>query len=397
MVPSSVLRIGVVGTGFIARHFIWSLDRHHGHAVGRVLTRRAPDDLIDFPRRERLTTSLGEVLEHSDVILECTGDPIYATDVVAAAVEAGVPVVTMNAEFHVTAGSYFVGKGLISEAEGDQPGCQAALHEEILELGFEPLVFGNLKGFLNHDPTLEDMTFWGRKQGITLPMVTAFTDGTKLQIEQALVANGLGATIGATGLLGPAGDDLKIAADRLASAAEAIGAPIADYVLSPKLPHGVFLVGKHDSRQQAALRYLRLGDGPYYLILKNNIFVHLEILKTIKRLVNDGRILLDNSDIPSVSVAAVAKRDMRAGERIPYGIGSFDVRGEAVRITDYPGHLPIGLLYGGVIRHPLRRGDILTMTDVDLPESLALKAWKSVETRVLGVLDNPEGSDLRRA
>ena len=39
------------------------------------------------------------------------------------------------------------------------------------------------------------MLHWSRRNGISLPMVTAFTDGTKLQIEQALVANGLGATI----------------------------------------------------------------------------------------------------------------------------------------------------------------------------------------------------------
>lgn len=397
MYPPTVLRIGVVGTGFVAKHFIWALDRHRGYRLSRALTRRHPDDCGGFPRRDLLTNSLGEVLEHSDVLLECTGDPIFATDVVAAAMAAGVPVVTMNAEFHVTAGSYFVGKGLLSEAEGGQPGCQAALHEEALELGFEPMVFGNLKGYLNHAPTLEDMTFWAGKQGISLPMVTSFTDGTKVQIEQALVANGLGTTIGATGLLGPMEDDLKLAADRLASAAEAIGSPIADYVLSPKLPHGVFVVGKHDQRQQVALKYLKLGDGPYYLLLKNNIFVHLEILKTINRLVGEGRTLLDNSDAPTVSVAAVAKRDIRSGERLPYGIGSFDVRGEAVRIADYPGHLPIGLLYGGAVRRPVRRGDILTLADVDLPESLALKAWQAIEARVLGGFDHPEGGALRRA
>ena len=45
-------------------------------------------------------------------------------------VRAGRPVVTMDSELQVTTGSYFVGQGYITEADGDQPGCLARLHEE---------------------------------------------------------------------------------------------------------------------------------------------------------------------------------------------------------------------------------------------------------------------------
>ena len=138
--------------------------------------------------------------------------------------------------------------------------------------------------------------------GISLPMVTSFTDGTKVQIEQAFVANGLGAEVAKPGLLGVPDDDLRTGGTALAEAAEKLGHPISDYVLSLKLPHGVFIVGKHDPRQKGALRYLKFGDGPYYVVLKHNIFVHLEILRTIKRVVNQGRILLDNSARPVASV-----------------------------------------------------------------------------------------------
>ncbi|QQP88068.1 hypothetical protein IGS68_18640 [Skermanella sp. TT6] len=377
------IRIGVVGTGFISSHFIMALDRQKGFTASRVLTRRPIEGCAGFPRPELLTNSLADLIENSDVVLECTGDAIHATDVVAAALSANLPVVTMNSEFHITAGSYFVGKGLVTEAEGDQPGDQAALREDALEMGFEPLVYGNIKGFLNHDPTLEDMTYWGNRSGISLPMVTSFTDGTKVQIEQAFVANGLGAEIAKPGLLGVPEDDLKAGGTQLAEAADRLGKPISDYILSLKLPHGVFIVGKHDPRQKGALRYLKLGDGPYYVILKHNIFVHLEILKTIKRVVNERRILLDNSAAPVASVCTVVKRDLKPGDRIASGIGSFDVRGEAVRIADTVGHVPIGLLADAVITRPLKRGDIIRMDDVELPDSLALRAWKEIERSVL--------------
>ena len=180
------IRIGVVGTGFIGNHFVMSLDRHDGYSANRVLTRRPVDDVAGFPE-STLTNSIDELVDNVDVVVECSGDPIWATDVVNSAVESGVPVVTMNTEFHITTGSAFVGRGLVTEAAGDQPGCLAVLHEEAMAMGFRPIGYGNMKGFLNLDPTPDDMRYWGAKQGISLSMVTSFTDGTKVQAEQILV------------------------------------------------------------------------------------------------------------------------------------------------------------------------------------------------------------------
>ena len=377
------VRIGVVGSGFLARHFVLAAARHRGYSVTKVLTRRPVARCSDFPLQSELTNSVGALIDSSDVVLECSGDPIHAADVIAAALDAGLPVVTMNTEFHVTVGSYFAGRGVLTEAEGDQPGCQAALKEEAEELGFRPLVYGNMKGFQNLAPTRKEMRYWGEKQGISLPMVTSFTDGTKLQFEQALVANGLGADIAQSGLIGPEEDDLRTAAGMLAQRAEEIGFPISDYVLSPKLPHGVFVVGTHDSCQQLALQYFKLGEGPYYVLQKTNIFVHLEIMKTIRQVVETGRVLLNNSARPKVSVAAVAKKRLQIGTKVAVGIGSFEVRGVAVRMREHRGHLPIGLMQDAVLRRRVEPGDVLSLDDVDLQDSLALRAWLDTEGRVV--------------
>lgn len=379
-----VAAIGMVGTGWVAHHFVFALEKHDDLSISRVLTRRRPDDCGAFSAQSLLTNEFDDLLESSDVIFECSGDPIYATDLIDRALKASVPVVTLNAEFHVTAGSYFAGKGLISEAEGDQPGSQAALKEEVEELGFEPLVYGNMKGFLNRHPTPEDMDYWSKRQGISLPMVTSFTDGTKLQIEQTLVANGLGATIAQSELLGPADDDLDAVGKMFAERAKEIGQPISDYLVSGKLPHGVFIVGENDPRQKEVLQYLKLGEGPYYLMQKPAILVHLEVPKTIRRVLHQKTPLLDNSAVPRVSVATVAKRDLSPGDRIEHGIGSFDVRGIAVRIAENAGHVPIGLVENAVIKRNVSRDDIINFDDIELPECLALKAWQETEARVIG-------------
>jgi len=271
----------------------------------------------------------------------------------------------------------------LSEAHGDQPGCQAALMEEALELGFTPLVLGNMKGFLNHTPTDKDMRYWAKRNGISLPMVTSFTDGTKLQIEQVLVANGCGSTIARTGLLGPAMDDLRAAGNVLANEAKNLGAAISDYVLSSALPHGVFVVAEHGDDQHDCLRYFKLGDGPYYVLQKPNIFVHLEIVRTLTRVVDRGLPLLNNSSHPSASVAAVAKHALKPGQKIAKAIGSFELRGVAVKIDEYVGHVPIGLIENAVIRTPVAAGDVLSFDDVEIPESLALKAWCEIEAQAL--------------
>ena len=82
-------------------------------------------------------------------------------------------------------------------------------------------------------------------------------------------------------------------------------------------------------------------------------------------------------------MAAVAKRMLTRGTRIGVGIGSFDVRGVAVRIVENVNHVPIGLVQTAVIRRTIEPEQILSFEDVELRESLALSAWLSTRKKVL--------------
>lgn len=379
---SQPISIGVIGTGFVAKHFVMELLRRPAYRLSHVLTRR-PVEEVTFPTPQKLTNDVELLVRDADIVFECSGDVNFAATTVPVALAAKKPVMTLNPEFHVTVGSAFVDQGYLTEAEGDQPGCQAALFEEAVQLGFSPLVFGNMKGFLNRTPTEEDMAFWGEKQGISMPMVTSFTDGTKLQVEQALVANGLGGDIAQEELLGPEMDDLQAASDLMAAKAQELGRPIADYVLSRKLPHGVFIVATHDGQQVDALRYLKMGEGPYYVIQRNNIFVHLEAFKTLARIVEGKAPLLTNSSKPEISVAAVAKRQLNPGTFIERGCGSFDLRGVCVRISDHPNHLPIGLADRIKLNRIIEPGQVLTIDDVEMPMTAARQAWDKITSGLI--------------
>ncbi len=382
-------RVGVIGSGFIGKGLVKALNLMDDMEVIKVMTRTRIDGRSDFPYPDLLTNSIEDCIEHSDVIVECTGDVLFGTEMIAKVMESGIPVVTMNTELQVTTGSYFAGKGFITEAEGDQPGCIAALRENALQMGFEPLVYGNIKGFLNPNPSPEDMYYWSKRNKISLEMVTSFTDGTKVEFEQTLVANAFQTKLMPNGIYGVASEDLNEGANVLASEAERLGYPISDYVLSGKAPAGVFITAKHRDMegQRDALHYMKLGEGPYYTLIMPFHLCHLEVVKTIRRVLEKKEVLLNNTSTPSYSMGAVAKKELAVGTRIKRGIGSFEVRGRALKIDDMPNHIPIGLMEQATIIRPIEAGEILTFADVDIPDSLAYQAW--MKTREQSIL--PQG------
>lgn len=378
-------RIGIVGTGFIARGLMLALRYHPNLRVSRVLTRRNPDGVGDFPVDKKLITqNIEEVIKDSDLVVECSGDVIHGTEMAESVLKAGLPVVTMNSELQVVSGTQLAKLGTFVEAEGDQPGSLAALDIEVRDMGFQPIVYGNIKRFLNINPTLEEMQYWSKRQGISLDQVTAFTDGTKVQIEQALVANGLGTTILCRNLSGIPCKDLEDGARRLGEMADGLGMAVSDYVLSSNAPAGVFIVAKHQSEQKPYLEYLKLGSGPYYIIVRPYHLCHLEIPRTLMHVLRgDTRYAFNNGQNPTLQVVSVAKRRIEAGEKVTRGTGSFVVRGEAVKVRNCPEGLPIGLLHQATFKRAVAEGQIVTFDDVEIPESRALELWNTTVKEIL--------------
>lgn len=369
------IKVGLVGTGWIIRGLVKLLHNNEEMIVSGILTRREGIiEGLEIPKNFVHHTS-EKLFLHSDVIVVSTGDPIYNTAIILEAFKYNLPVVTMDADTMVTTGSYLSKHGLITEANGDQPGCLATLRKEIIEMGFTPLVYGNIKGFLNRKPMFDDMSYWALKQGYSLSSVTSFTDGTKVQIEQVLVANAFGAGIAKQGLIGLETEEFEESGYQLAEIANETGTPISDYILSKTAPPGIFIVATHREEMRNELKTYKMGNGPYYHHYKPIHLCFFEILGSIKKLLESQEILIDNSQNPTTSVAAIAKRDLEKGDFILNGIGSFDTRGEAVRINDELDHVPIGLMKNVILKESVEEGQIIRFSDIDIPPSLALSAW----------------------
>ncbi len=370
------IRIGIVGTGGIGRGLAKLMARRDDFRITGILTRRdglIPDLGVD---QNLLLRDPERLMEASDVIVVSTGDVLYSTYIINLAFSYHLPVVTMDADTQVVTGSWLSKRGVLTEANGDQPGCLAALNKEVIQMGFKPLVYGNIKGFLNTNPTLEDMVYWAQKQGYSLSSVTSFTDGTKLQIEQCLVANYFGLDIAKQGMIGLYTNNFEEGAFSLGREALNRNQTLSDYIISRESPPGVFITATHQEDLAAELKTYKMGEGPFYLLYKPNHLCFFEIPLTVLNLVNNKEILLDNGTCPTISVASISKKKLEVGTVIHNAIGSMELRGEAVAIAEQPHHVPIGLMEQAYVKRDIEPGQLITYDDVDLPDSLAFTAWK---------------------
>ena len=87
------IKVGIIGTGFVSRHFTLAMARQPGYRLTKALTRRPLDRCAEYPVQDALTDSLDAVLEQSDVVFECSGDAFYAAETIGRILDAGKPVV----------------------------------------------------------------------------------------------------------------------------------------------------------------------------------------------------------------------------------------------------------------------------------------------------------------
>ena len=316
-----------------------------------------------------------------DIVVEMSGDVPYATIVTLHSLDAGLNVATMNAELHATVGHRLRriadDAGLVvADVQGDQPGSLAAFMEEVRFFGFNPVMAGNIKGFLDHHATPESLIEEGQKRGLSGKQVTSFTDGTKIALEMALVSNHYGMTLLAPGMHGHTVESL----DEILNVFYWTRVPeqgCVDYVIGRGLPAGIFVVGTHsDAGQASYLQYLKLGDGPLYMLYRPFHLCHLEAPYSIARMVLYGKGTIHSAAQPTTAVVAIAKRDLLPGDVLD-GIGGYCCYGEIRTVADpeTPAAVPIGLADGATVKRAITKDELIAFADVTLPVNRAVELF----------------------
>jgi predicted homoserine dehydrogenase-like protein len=409
------IRVGMIGCGFMGRGIVNQIvNSVPGMRLVAVANRRVEsarqayldagvDDVVvaesaagldEAIRRGRACVVADAewlcACEGVEALIEVTGAVEFGARVALSAIRNGKHLVLMNAELDATAGpilkEYADRAGVVLTAcDGDQPGVEMNLYRFVRSIGLTPLVCGNIKGLQDpyRNPTTQEG--FARQWGQSAPMVTSFADGTKISIEQAIVANGTGMTVARRGM--SRGLEFREHIDRLTSQYDvdelrAVGG-IVDYVVGAAPGPGVYVFATHDDpKQRHYLDLYKLGRGPLYSFYTPYHLCHFEAPLSLARAVLFGDAVLAPLGAPKVEVVATAKIDLRAGSVLD-GIGHYMTYGqcEKAEVAQAENLLPIGVAEGCRLKRDLPRDAVLTYDDVELPPGRVIDRLREEQTR----------------
>jgi predicted homoserine dehydrogenase-like protein len=357
------MKVAIIGTGFIAKNFLSQCSKYSDVDITGILTRRDIKTITDFPYKDKLTNWFDPLIPY-DILFECSGSTRWANRVLKyfTTMQPNKPVVTMNSEFHVTYGSNFIDKK-VTESRGDQPGAFVILDNEIKDMGFSPYAYLNIKRFLDHRPTMKKVMYWANEYGVSPNIIMASLDGTKIQIEQCLVANHFGVNIIRDGMSGKRFSTIQ----ELKSYHQSSPLRYADYVMIDNLPKGVAIMATHDQDQKQCLDYFGLDDPPY-ILTKPYHLCHLEVIKSLRETLHNDEKLLTNSDNPRYNVYAIAKHNIQQGTKIERPIGNIHFRGICKNITHSNELIPIGELENSTFVKNVKEFEFIKRSDIEQNE-----------------------------
>lgn len=417
------IRIAVIGTGFFGAGLVRRIAAIRG-LLPAVAANRTPDRAVEaflaagidratICRCDDLVSAqaaldegryvatgildLPAQLAGIDVVMESTGDVLVGATLALDAIRHRKHFVAANVETQATVGAVL--KTLADEAgvvysdvAGDEPGMLKALHTSCVGLGFTPLVAGNGKGILKRYATPTTQAAFAQAHGLQPWIATAAADGTKLNFEMATVANATGMPPAVRGMYGPATSQQTLLADFARRGLFDQG-PIVDYALGDM--RGAFVIVHSDDPQfRNEFRYLKMGDGPYYLFQNPYVLVHYEAPLSAARAALYGSATIAPDGAPVADVATYAKRSLRAGERLD-GIGGEHAYGLIVRSDEArrDGLLPIGLSsYARLIRD-IPADQPITNADIVFEEDNAVLALRRQQDALCGDREQAAGRE----
>lgn len=302
----------------------------------------------------------------------------------------GKHLVLMNAEVDLTFGPYLLklarSNGVVyTSCDGDQHGVIKRLIDEVRLWGFELVMAGNIKGYLDRYANPTSIIEEADKRGLDYVQASGYTDGTKLSIEMALVANALGMQTLKPGMYGPRLGEVNdvlndFELDKLWRPGDQ---PFVDYVLGAQPGGGIFVIGYcDDAYQQTMLKYYKLGSGPYYLFYRPYHLCHVEAMRCIAEAYFEGTSLLEPTYGLKTDVYCYAKRNLYPGEVLD-GPGGYTCYGKIENVAENKNGIPICLSEGTIVSKSVNKDQALTMADlnVDLTRPDFMMYQKSLDTK----------------
>ncbi|HWJ86734.1 MAG TPA: homoserine dehydrogenase [Pelagibacterium sp.] len=416
------IRLGLIGSGEMGTDLVTQVSLMDGMEIAAIATRRpstalAAMDIAYGPggRAEHARevdsraamsaaiaagkiavtadTALMVTAPEVDVIIDATGKPGVGADFDLLGMEHGKHLVMMNVEADVTIGPWLKHEAdrlgvLYSVGAGDEPSSCMELIEFTSALGLEIVAAGKGKNNpLDHDAVPADYLEEAARRNMNPRMLVEFIDGSKTMVEMAAIANATGLVPDIPGMHGPNADRDTLAKVLIPEADGGVltRSGVVDYTIGKGVAPGVFVIAKGTHpRIVERMDDLKVGKGPYYAFYRPYHLTSLEVPLTAARMMLYGRTDMVPLPRPVAEVCALAKRDLAPGDALD-AIGETCYRSWTMTVGDAraAGAIPVGLLEGGRVTVPVKKGQLLTTANATPDTSTKLYALRQRQDAML--------------
>lgn len=392
------IQVGLIGLGAMGLGIAYQVGRTPGMKLAFVADRNeaaAKKGAEVYGKPTVVTTDCMGALKNDkipcDVFVEATNSIIAAYDFCLAAIQRKAHCILMNAEVDLILGHLLQAEAkkhgvVVTSDAGDQHGVLARMMEEVEMWGFDIVQAGNMKGFLERHRDMAGTVEIAKKLNLSTIQCLAYTDGSKLNIEMAIIANEYGLTPLVPGMEGPRAEKVQDAL-KVFDFDKYGGKGRVDYILGAK-EHGggVYVIGRCDSAfQQGYMNYYKVYNRhPYYLFVRPYHLCHLETPRAAALAALYGKAVCTQRMGRVSDCFAYAKKDLAAGARIEHAIGSDEVYGliDDAKKADASNQIPQGVLdvedspERPVLKRAVKKDQPLTWDDVEIPAGRMAELWE---------------------
>jgi predicted homoserine dehydrogenase-like protein len=403
------IRVAVIGIGSIGKGLVYQVNATPGMrpvAIADIYINKAIDcakwlkldyEIVNnvsdlnyaIQRGKVAVTDNGELLASSGlvhVMIESSNAVLQGALHALRAIQNHQHVVMMNFEAEMMYGPLLL-KAALDEgvvytcADGDQPTVIKRMIDDIKLWGLDIVMAGNIKNYLDRYTDPVKIAPEADKRTLDHKMCSSYTDGTKLCVEMAVLANAIN---GKTAIPGMFGHRMKhvneifnyINFDEVWDRKH----PLVDYVLGSEPKGGVFVVAHTaDKFQQYTFNWFPpdVGPGPYYIFSRPYHLGHIEAMQCVAEAYLDGTARLQPVYGMRTNVHTYAKRDLKAGDVLD-GMGGFNSYGLIENLSDdqnNPG-LPILLNDNLRIKRDIVKDQRIGLDDVEFnPNDKAFRLY----------------------
>ena len=413
------IRVGVIGSGEMGTDLVTQGMLMRGIEIAAIATRRPHTALeataiaygdtshaVEADTDSKVTaaieadklaiTSADTLVRNGliDVVIDATGKPGVAADFDLLAMEHGKHLVMMNVEADVTIGPYLKHEAdrlgvVYSVGAGDEPSSCMELIEFATALGYRIVAAGKGKNnAFNRDAVPDDYREEATRRNMNPRMLVEFVDGSKTMVEMACIANATGLVPDVPGMHGPAADRDRMVKVLIPKEDGGIlnRKGVVDFTIGKGVAPGVFVIVEAEHpRIIERMDDLHIGHGPYYSFFRPYHLTSLEVPLTAARIMLYGRPDMVPLPVPVAEVCAVAKRDLEVGETFD-AIGETCYRSFTLTAADARAQhaTPVGLLEGGKVTAPVKKGELLTAANAAPDRSTRLYALRRRQDQMLG-------------